>query len=141
MLGNTTANSVAFGQNVLEAAGRPADVGSICAIAIAANTFACTLHGMSRSWGIKLNNILGLSKLIILIFLVIVGFAAAGKNPGTAANLQPQRAFERMQSTSLPYRYGEAFLFVIFPFSGFHQANYVCVVEILGMPGANANSH
>lgn len=136
MLGNTAANSIAFGQNVFDAAGKTAHAGTVCLLAIAANTFACMLHVLSRRWGIRLNNILGLSKLIILVFLITVGFIVTSRR--TTSNLDLSGSFKTERSTNQPYRYAEAFLFAIFPFGGFHQANYVrddCLLKRLQFLG------
>jgi hypothetical protein len=86
-----------------------------------------------------MNNFFGLSKLLILIFLVVIGFSAAAIGPraedGTIldspSNLHPSRAFNNDQSSFVLFRYAEAVLFVLFPFGGFHQGNYVSTRAIL----------
>ena len=148
LIGNTAANSVQFGQNVQIAAGRVPSVGGICGIGIGATAVACCLHTMSRRWGIRMNNIFGFSKFLILIFLIIVGFSAAAKGPiaedGTLlhspSNLDPSRAFSNEHRSSRPFRYAEAFLFVLFPFGGFHQGNYVSIWEIMASAWTDTES-
>ena len=130
IIGNTAANSINFGQNILLAVGyEEASYGGTLAIGIGATTCACILHGLSRQWGIRLNNFLGLSKFLILLFLIIVGFTAVGvltnHEPSLINDLSPGEAFHHEGQSSRPFRYAEAFLFVLFPFGGFHQANYV----------------
>jgi hypothetical protein len=134
IIGNTAANSINFGQNILLAAGyKEASYGGTLAIGIGATTCACILHGLSRQWGIRLNNFLGLSKFLILLFLLVVGFAAVGvlakKDPSLINDLSPEEAFRVDEPNSRPFRYAEAFLFVLFPFGGFHQANYVSSID------------
>jgi hypothetical protein len=98
IIGNTAANSINFGQNILLLAGQEeASYGGTLAIGIGATTCACILHGLSRQWGIRLNNFLGLSKFLILLFLIIIGFAAVGvllkREPSPINDLSPGEAF------------------------------------------------
>ena len=97
------------------------EAGKICVIAIAANTFCCMLHTISRRWGIILNNVLGGIKFLILIQIIIFGIIWANKDVA-ASNLA---SFSTENSPKLPYRYAEALVFAAFPFGGFHQCNYV----------------
>jgi hypothetical protein len=134
IIGNTAANSINFGQNVLLAAGySEASYGRILGLGVMATTVACILHGLSRTWGIRLNSFLGASKFLILLFLIIIGVATAvinsDKSPSLTNDLSPPAAFRHVTSNSKPFKYAEAFLFVLFPFSGFHQANYVRIVN------------
>lgn len=123
--GNTAVNSIAFGIGVLQAADATQNKGAVVAIALVANTFACMLHSMSRKWGIALNNFLGTAKLAMLVVVVIFGFIGLARKRSLAAeNFEPKSAFD---SPAAPiYSYAEAAIFAIFPFGGFHQANYVC---------------
>jgi amino acid transporter len=126
ILGNTAANSVAFGQSVLDAANVSVSPGKVCAIALAVNTFCCLLHGISRKWGILLNNFLGTVKFLMLLFFIVIGFVWL-KSSVANANLSASTSFTTDHSPKLPYKYAEAALFVLFPFGGFHQVNYVGV--------------
>ncbi|KAK4102514.1 hypothetical protein N658DRAFT_523091 [Parathielavia hyrcaniae] len=126
VFGNTATNSVAFAKAVVQAAvGTAPSPGNIVGIAMAANTFSCLLHGMSRRWGLWLNNLLGMLKLLILILLIIFGLAWRD-NSVSSANFSSDTSFSKTPATPHGvYRYAEALIFVIFPFGGFHQANYV----------------
>ena len=80
---------------------------------------------MSRRWGIRLNNVFGTLKLAMLLVMIIFGFVWLDKSVASA-NLDPNTAF--LATTDSPkgvYRYAEAAVFALFPFGGFHQANYV----------------
>lgn len=125
MFGNTATNSVAFAVAVLQAAGVTSTANKIVGIAIAANTFSCLLHSMSRKWGIRLNNLLGSLKLLMLVVMIIFGLAFLDRSVSDA-NFNSKTAFSRTPETPAGvYRYAEALIYVIFPFGGFHQANYV----------------
>lgn len=124
ILANSAANSVAFGQSVLEAAGATLDPGKVCAIAVSVNTFCCLLHCISRRWGIWLNNILGMVKMLMVFFFIIIGFIWM-ESSVTSANFNTSTSFSGDSIPTSPHRYAEALLFVMFPYSGFHQLNYV----------------
>ena len=115
---------MAFAQSVLEAGNAVANPAKIIAIAIGVNTFACLLHSISRRWGIWLNNLLGTIKFCMLIFFIIIGCVWA-KSSIARENLTAKTTFSGEQSPTQPYLYSEAILFALFPFSGFHQVNYV----------------
>ncbi len=130
VLENTAPNSIAFAQNILDAADAQATPGKVIAIAIAANTFCCLLHSLSRRWGILLNNFLGVVKFCILIFVIIIGLVWI--NTGVSnPNYAPSTSFTAETSPRLPYRYAEAFIYVMFPYGGFHQINYVRLTTLL----------
>jgi hypothetical protein len=59
VLENSAHNAIALAQNILDAAHADTTPGKIIAIALAANTFCCSLHAISRRWGIILNNVFG----------------------------------------------------------------------------------
>jgi amino acid transporter len=132
VLENTAPNSIAFAQNILDAANAQATPGKVIAIAIAANTFCCLLHSLSRKWGILLNNFLGVVKLCILVFVVIIGLVwinTGVSNPNYALST----SFTAESSPRWPYRYAEAFIYVMFPYGGFHQINYVRLTALLDL--------
>jgi len=125
LLGNSSANCVAFGQSVLEAADVTLTPGKVFGVAIAVNSFCCLLHSISRRWGILLNNFLGTIKLLMLLWFIIIGFVWM-KHDVASANLDPSTSFSRENNTPrMPYNYAESLLFIMLPYSGFHQANYV----------------
>lgn len=125
VFGNTAVNSIAFAVATLQAAGAEQTKGAVIGIAIAANTFACSLHSVSRKWGIRLNNLLGMTKLTMVILIVIFGLHAVHRDGTTAQSNFSGNTFASPESPKGIYRYAEATIFALFPFGGFHQANYV----------------
>ena len=96
----------------------------IAGIAIAVNTFSCLLHGSSWEWGIRLNNLLGMLKMMMLAIIII--FGAVWYNRGVAGtNFDRAASFSDTTSEWRVNRYFEALAYVVFPFGGFQQANYV----------------
>ncbi|KAK0703923.1 amino acid permease-domain-containing protein [Lasiosphaeria miniovina] len=129
IFGNTSFNSIASAVAVLQASNTEETRGMVAGIAMAVNTFACLLHSMSRKWGIRLNNFFGTAKLAMLFCMIVFGFAQLGKDGSVAAtNFDRTTAFSTANSPEEVYRYAEAIILAIFPFSGFHQANYVSQV-------------
>ena len=124
ILENTAANSVSFAANILDAAFIQQTPGKIIALALAVNTVCCLLHALSRKWGIYLNNFFGSTKLLMLVFIVILGLVKMDKTVA-AENYSPRSSFNFDTSPRLPYRYAEAFLYIIYPYAFFHQINYV----------------
>jgi amino acid transporter len=124
VLENAALNAVSFAQNVLDAAHAKATPGKIIAIALAANTFCCLLHSISRRWGLILNNVFGTVKFFLLVFIVIIGLIWINRDVANS-NFDVSTSFSTAKSPRLPYRYAEAFLFVILPYSMPHQVNFV----------------
>ena len=77
VLGNLSGNAIAFGKYVLEAAGIEGHDAAIRGLAIAALTLACLLHGAWRNGGIVVNNTLASLKVLVLIAVICIGFAAS----------------------------------------------------------------
>ncbi|CAJ2504681.1 Uu.00g120750.m01.CDS01 [Anthostomella pinea] len=130
LLGFSSGNSLAFGRYVLAASGSTKGDGwEARGIGIACITFAVTLHSTLPKWGLRLVNILGIFKVVILLFIVFSGFAALAGHlrvppPGnfknafaieTTANYGGQGA----------YGYATALLNIIYSYKGWENANYV----------------
>ena len=126
IFGNTSFNAIASASAMLQASNTEETRGMVAGIAMVVNTFACLLHSMWREWGINLNNLVGTAKLGMLLCMVLFGFAQLGKDGSVAAtNFDRTTAFSTANSPKEVYRYAEAIILAVFPFSGFHQANYV----------------
>ncbi|EIM87629.1 high affinity methionine permease [Stereum hirsutum FP-91666 SS1] len=69
-------NSVVFGEYILLAAGKDVTQWNQRAIGIGCVTFAFIMHSCFLKWGIRLQNALGVFKLVILALIVFSGFAA-----------------------------------------------------------------
>src|ERR1700736_6706470 len=106
ILENSGHNSIAFAQNVLDAAHAEATPGKIIAIALAANTFCCLLHAISRRWGIILNNVFGTVKFFILAFIVITGLIWINRDVANS-NFDVSTSFSTLNSPRSPFPYAE----------------------------------
>lgn len=77
LLGFSSGNALAFGRYVLLAAGSTAPDGwAARGIAVGCISFAVLLHGILPKWGTRLFDVLGIFKVVILLFIVFSGFAA-----------------------------------------------------------------
>ncbi|KAL0929667.1 high affinity methionine permease [Colletotrichum truncatum] len=150
ILGNMAGNCIHFAMRVLEAAGQTSleaspdasldaspdkrpnegpNEASVRGIAIAVAIFACFIHATSRRFGILLNNFLAIIKIMIMLFIIVTAIVVgAGGFPETTRNYigentSPKTSFQGGSSEANGY--AQAFLAIIFTFSGFEQPNYV----------------
>lgn len=97
LLGNVATNSISFGMSVLDAAGKDKIEHHdeiVRAIAVAAATFSCLIHGVWRQGGIYLNNFLAVLKITILLMMFILGLLAhAGVFGETNGAIKTNTAF------------------------------------------------
>ena len=124
VLENTAMNSIAFAQSVLGAANIKETAGKTIAISFGANAICCLLHSLSRKWGIWVNNFFGVAKFLLLVFIVAIGLLWINRDV-SSANYDTATSFSPDSRPKYSYRYAEAFLFVMTPYGGFHQVNYV----------------
>ncbi|KAI0969512.1 amino acid/polyamine transporter I [Xylaria arbuscula] len=130
LLGFSSGNSLAFGEYVLAAANTSDPSGwKARGIGAAAITFSVSLHAFLPKWGIRLFNVLGVFKVVILVFIVFSGFAAlAGHrripNPHNFDNAFKLEVTEDYGGTGA-YGYANALLSIIYSYKGWENANYV----------------
>ena len=132
ILGNLAGNAVAFGIYIMQAAGVPDNPGAVRGLAVASLTIACLIHGLWRRGGIYFNNALALVKVLILLAVIVIGFAAAaGASFGneSAAGAAPNHNFKTSNSFAHPTgdagSYARSFVYVVYSYSGFKQPFYV----------------
>jgi amino acid transporter len=129
LLGNLSGNAVSLGSYIMEAAGQTDPPwATVRGIAIAALTLAILLHISSRRGGIIMNNFFAVTKVLILLAIIILGFIkASGHKLGGASkatgNFAINQSFagERHDVAS----YTDSFLYVVYTYSGFEQPFYV----------------
>lgn len=151
----SAANSINFSANIIRAArGAPQTLTTDCGlrptstqvetstldlewvskgISVAALTTVCLVHAFTPKLGIWVSNVLGTFKLVVLVVIVLTGFAALGgrlkvpkphnfstfHGPGTACELP---AYAKSTAAA---NYAIAILQVSFSYSGWETANYV----------------
>ncbi|KAI5813458.1 amino acid permease-domain-containing protein [Pyronema omphalodes] len=127
-LGNTAANSIVFSRYTLECFNNDNPSNWVVkAYALTAVTVACMLHGVWRSGGIWISNLLAIFKVVVLFFIIGLGFAVRG---GAFPNINRDIGnFDTKTSfanpATKPYGLVMALLSVRFSYGGFENANYV----------------
>lgn len=129
LLGFSSGNSLAFGRYVLFAAGRTDDSWPARGIAVVCITFSVIIHSTLPKWGIRLFNVLGTFKVVILLFIVCSGFAAlAGHrlvpNPHNFDNAFKIEYGDGYGGGGV-YAYSNALLNIVYSYKGWENANYV----------------
>ena len=110
-------------------------VGLVCIM------FSLLLHGTALKWGLRLQNVLGVFKIIILVFVIITGFLALGghmkvKKPHNFRNMFDGTTASASSFCSSLYNVGPHLLCswlqyysntsqVIWSYYGFSNINYV----------------
>ncbi|KAK1959758.1 amino acid permease [Colletotrichum sublineola] len=130
LLGFSSGNSLAFGRYVLFASGSSSPDGwAARGIGIAGATFAVGIHAITPKWGIRLFNVLGVFKVVVLLLIVFSGFAAlAGRrrvpdphNFDNAFRIEDGEGY----GNGGVYGYATALLNIIYSYKGWENANYV----------------
>jgi amino acid transporter len=132
-LASSAANALSFGDDIIGDQGT--DRGALRdaaarGLAIMAVTFPCFLHAFTRRGGIILNNVVVMIKVAILCAFPIMAICAlAGVVDSNHAeqNLSLRNSFSN--ATSDVDRYTQGILAVLYAYSGYNQANYVCLQE------------
>lgn len=76
LLGWAGSNSVVFGEYILNAANVEVTRWNQRGIGLACITSAFLIHGLALKWGLRLQNFLGIIKLLILLLIIVSGFVS-----------------------------------------------------------------
>ncbi|KAI0130205.1 amino acid transporter-like protein [Xylariales sp. AK1849] len=144
LLGFSTPNAIVLGDYVLYALDIPRNRWNVRAIAVLVVSALCYVHARFPKLGVKLINVLGISKLVILVFVILCGAVGGMMGLGrTDMGLEARRldlplTHDRTMSTAQrnfsniwegssvqPYDYATALLKVIYCFRGYSTANQV----------------
>lgn len=125
MLGKGVANALAFARFIMVATikdyheGYEFDSKVIKLIAIDIITLVCLLYYFSTRFGILLNKVFALYKLCLLVAVIVAGgWAVSQQNIGLNREAQ--------QPSSDPVSQLSAFVLVLYSYTGWENANYVC---------------
>ncbi|QUC15992.1 uncharacterized protein UV8b_00233 [Ustilaginoidea virens] len=119
LLGWAAGNSVMFGEYILHAAQVPVTRWNQRGLALACITAAFLIHGTALKWGIRLQNLLGVVKLLIIVLIIL----------SPLVNLRRVRdndSFSRPWEGTTGSAYGvvTALFNVIWSYAGYNNANY-----------------
>ncbi|KAF7886797.1 uncharacterized protein EAF02_003444 [Botrytis sinoallii] len=122
LLGWAGSNSVVFGEYILSAAEVEVTRWNQRGVGVACITAAFLIHGFSVKWGLRLQNLLGVIKLLILLLIIISGFVALGGHLRIEKPNNFTNAFEG--TTGSAYGVVTALYNVIWSYIGYSNANY-----------------
>ncbi|KAJ5090843.1 hypothetical protein N7532_009527 [Penicillium argentinense] len=123
LLGWAASNSVVFGEYILNAAEVEIGRWNQRGIGLACLTTAFVIHAFALKWGIRLTNLLGVIKLIIILFIVVCGWVALAGHTTIEPPKNFTNAFEGTKGSG--YSIVMALYNVIWSFIGYSNANYV----------------
>ncbi|RMD41295.1 hypothetical protein DV735_g3842, partial [Chaetothyriales sp. CBS 134920] len=123
LLGWAGSNSIVFGEYILTAAKVEVNRFNQRGVGLACLTAAFLIHGTALKWGLRLQNLLGTIKIIILLIIIIAGFVALGGH--IKIDPKPDN-FSNAFSGTTGSAYGvvTALYNVIWSFIGYSNANY-----------------
>ncbi|KAK0649949.1 amino acid permease-domain-containing protein [Cercophora newfieldiana] len=125
LLGWASGNSVIFGEYILHAANVEVNRWNQRGIGLACITAAFLIHGTALKWGIRLQNLLGAIKVIIILIIVVAGWVALAGHLKLPEDQKPHNftnAFEG--TTGSAYGVVTALYNVIWSYIGYSNANY-----------------
>jgi amino acid transporter len=76
LLGWAGSNSVVFGEYILNATQVEVGRWNQRGVGLACITSAFLIHGLALKWGLRLQNLLGMIKLLILLLIIVCGFVS-----------------------------------------------------------------
>ena len=122
LLGWAGSNSVVFGEYILHAANVEVNRWNQRGVGLACITAAFLIHGLALKWGLRLQNLLGVIKLLIILLIVVSGWAALGG----AIKIDKPNNFDNAFKGTTGSAYGvvTALYNVIWSYIGYSNANY-----------------
>lgn len=122
LLGWAGSNSVVFGEYILHAANVEVNRWNQRGIGLACITTAFLVHGLALKWGLRLQNLLGIIKLLIILLIIVAGWAALGG----ALKIDKPHNFDNAFKGTTGSAYGvvTALYNVIWSYIGYSNANY-----------------
>ncbi|KAL2859838.1 high affinity methionine permease [Aspergillus lucknowensis] len=122
LLGWAASNSVVFGEYILNAAELEVDRWNQRGIGLACITAAFLIHAFALKWGLRLQNFLGIIKLLVILIIVVTGWVALGGHTKVETPHNFSNAFEG--TTGSGYGIVTALYNIIWSFIGYSNANY-----------------
>ena len=143
LLGFSTPNCIVLGEYVLYALEIDTDRWNVRSIAVGVITLICVIHARFPKLGLRIINVLGVGKILILLIVILSGFAGALMGIGSSHPLSrrrlafdieggdprstAQRNFASLfaGSSHQPYDYATALLKILYCFRGYSTANTI----------------
>ncbi len=125
LLGWAGGNSIIFGEYILNAAQVDVTRFNQRAVGLACITTAFLIHGTSVKWGIRLQNLLGVIKVIIILIIIVAGWVALAGHLKLDEDKKPNNFTNAFAGTTgSAYGVVTALYNVIWSYIGYSNANY-----------------
>lgn len=121
-LGWAASNSVVFGEYILYAAGVEVGRWNQRLVGLACCTFSFLIHAFAVKWGLRLQNLLGLFKLVVIAIIIVTGWVALSGRLDIEDTHAFSNAFEHTEGSA--YGIVTSLYNVIWSFIGYSNANY-----------------
>ena len=129
LLGFSTPNCIVLGEYLMYALGFEANRWNVRSVAVIAVTVACVVHARSPALGLRLMNVLGVFKMLIIVAIIMSGLASMpigiGETSSEAAFYKRNFTSIFAGTTSQPYALASALLKALYCFRGYNTANQV----------------
>ncbi|KAG5644910.1 hypothetical protein DXG03_007462 [Asterophora parasitica] len=122
LLGWSIGNSLVFGEYLLKALGIEPSRWILRFVALACLTFAMLIHGTALKWGLRLQNFLGMFKMILILIVVGTGFVALSGHMQIEKPHNFENIFEGTTTNASSLCF--ALYNVLWSFIGFSNVNY-----------------
>lgn len=149
LLGFSTPNCIVLGEYVMYALEIDGNRWNVRSVAVAVITLICFIHARYQKLGLRIINVLGVGKMLILVIVILSGIAGmlmgvGSSNPSSplmprrlrfdafgeqdhrstaVRNFSPSQLFA--SSSTQPYDYATALLKILYCFRGYSTANQV----------------
>ncbi|KAH6666300.1 high affinity methionine permease [Halenospora varia] len=125
MLGFSATGCITFASNMVFAAGRSVGSHTSKGIAAAAMIGVSLMHGLTPKIGVKVMNVIGVCKIVILLFIIVTGWVILGGGIKSIPDPHSsfRNAFKGSATTGNPY--ATALFKVLSSFAGWSNAAYI----------------
>ena len=129
LLGFSTPNCIVLGEYLMYALGFEVNRWNVRSVAVLAITIACGVHARSPALGLRLINILGVMKMLIIAVIIMGGLVSIplgiGQTMSEAAIYKRNFSSIFEGTTAQPYVLASALLKALYCFRGYNTANQV----------------
>jgi amino acid transporter len=144
LLGFSTPNCIVLGEYVMYALEIEVNRWNVRTVAVGVITLLCFIHARYQKLGLRIINILGVGKMLILVIVILSGIAGALMGVGASTSPLTKRRLGSLDdkfqplstaqlnfsnlfsgSSTQPYDYATALLKVLYCFRGYSTANQV----------------
>ncbi|KAG9233379.1 amino acid transporter-like protein [Amylocarpus encephaloides] len=125
LLGFSTPNCIVLGEYLMYAFEIETNRWNVRLVAVVVITLLCYVHARYPRVGLRLINILGVGKMVILVIVILSGVAGIYMGVGSSSSPLPNFSNVFAGSSTQPHDYSTALLKILYCFRGYSTANQV----------------